>query len=32
MKYWIIDKTTFEKLQILKQFVGFVANLEETSV
>jgi len=30
-KYWIIDNTTLEKLQVLKQFVDFVAGLEETS-
>lgn len=31
IKYWIIDNTTLEKLQVLKQFVDFVAGLEETS-
>ena len=30
-KYWIIDKATLEKLQVLKQFVDFVAILDETS-
>ncbi|NCU32667.1 MAG: hypothetical protein EOM23_07040, partial [Candidatus Moranbacteria bacterium] len=30
-KYWIIDKATLEKLQVLKQFVDFVAMLDETS-
>ena len=30
-KYWIIDKVTLEKLQVLKQFVDFVAEQEETS-
>ena len=30
-KYWIIDKITLEKLPVLKQFVDFVAGLEETS-
>jgi len=30
-KYWIIDKATLDKLQVLKQFVDFVAGLEETS-
>lgn len=30
-KYWIIDKVTLEKLQVLKQFVDFVAGLEYTA-
>jgi len=25
LKYWIIDKTTLDKLQVLKKFVDFVA-------
>lgn len=31
-KYWIIDNTTLEKLQVLKKFVDFVAEQPETSV
>lgn len=30
-KYWIIDNTTLEKLQVLKKFVDFIAGLDETS-
>ncbi|MCF8359262.1 MAG: hypothetical protein K9H26_10915 [Prolixibacteraceae bacterium] len=30
-KYWIIDNTTLEKLQVLKQFVDFVAEQPEAS-
>ncbi len=30
-KYWIIDKATLEKLQVLKRFVDFVAEQPETS-
>lgn len=30
-KYWIIDNTTLEKLQVLKRFVDFVAKQPETS-
>ena len=30
-EFWIIDNTTLGKLQVLKQFVDFVAMLEETS-